>query len=42
MAKECPKSKNSNTGSKPKGRAAKVDPKDDYNKSSEASGSKKI
>ena len=41
MAKECPKSKNANTSTKPKGRAAKVDPKDDDNKSSEASGSKK-
>ena len=41
MAKECPKSKNANTSSKPKGRATKVDPKDDDNKSSEASRSKK-
>jgi len=41
MAKECPKSKNANTSSKPKGCAAKVELKDDDNKSSEASGSKK-
>jgi len=41
MAKECPKPKNANTSTNPKGRAAKVDPKDDDNKSSEASESKK-
>jgi len=42
MAKECPKSKNANTSSKPKGCATKVDSKEDDNKSSKASGSKKI
>ena len=41
MAKECPKAKNTSSSSTAKGRAAKVEPKDDSNKSSEASRSKK-